>query len=76
MFKGKRSITGGRKIVRSALYMATLAAIRFNQTIREFYLRLKANGKSSTLPITACMRKFLVIINAQTYRQLKGLITF
>ena len=38
--KGKRQIWGGRAPVRSALYMAVLAAIRFNPMIKQFYDRL------------------------------------
>lgn len=61
---GKRCVWGGRANVRSALYMATLAAIRCNEVIRRFYQRLIENGKPRKLAITACMRKFLTILNA------------
>ena len=63
-FKGKRAIRGGRASVRSVLYMATLAAIRFNPVIRRFAERLKAAGKIPKVVITACMRKLLTILNA------------
>ena len=43
--KGRRCISGGRAALRTALYMATLAATRFNPAIREFYQRLLAVGK-------------------------------
>lgn len=43
--RGKRMIFGGRRQVRSALYMPTRAAIRFNPVIKAFYERLKAAGK-------------------------------
>ena len=62
--KGRRTIWGGRKTVRTALYMATLVATRYNRTIRTFHDRLRANGKAKKLAITACMRKLLVILNA------------
>jgi transposase len=62
--RGKRIIWGGRHDVRTALYMATLAAIKANPPIRDFYQRLKANGKPSKVAITACMRKLLVVLNA------------
>ena len=61
---GKRHIRGGRSSVRSALYMATLSAIRSNFRIRTFYLRLLAAGKQKKVALTACMRKLLVILNA------------
>ncbi len=35
--KGKRCISGGRASLRTALYIATLAATRFNPVIRAFY---------------------------------------
>jgi len=40
--RGKRRVFGGRASVRSALYMATLAATTFNPVIRSFYERLLA----------------------------------
>lgn len=64
LMRGRRTIWGGRKPVRTALYMATLVATRHNPTIRAFYQRLCAAGKPKKLAITACMRKLLVILNA------------
>jgi len=61
---GKRSVWGGRAEVRSALYMATLVAARFNAVIRDFYTRLCAAGKPPKVALTACMRKLLTILNA------------
>jgi transposase len=52
----QRSIAGGRKPVRAALYMAALAAIRCNPVIAAFYKRLRAVGKPGKLALTACMR--------------------
>ena len=63
-FRGKRMITGGRKSVRNALYMAATAARRFNPIIKTFYLRLREAGKSFKVAITACMRKLVVILNS------------
>ncbi len=63
-WRGKRCVWGGRSQVRAALYMATLAAIRFNPVIRAFYQRLRAAGKPPKVAITACMRKLLTIANA------------
>lgn len=62
--KGKRAIRGGRADVRGVLYMATLAAIRFNPIIRAFAQRLKAAGKLNKVMIVACMRKLLSLLNA------------
>lgn len=62
--RGKRSIKGGRKHVRNALYMSTIAAIRHNPVIAEHYRNLRAKGKHAKVAITACMRKLIVILNA------------
>jgi len=62
-FRGRRSIRGGRTSVRCSLYMATLAARRFNPIIKAFADRLTALGKKPKVIITACMRKLLVILN-------------
>lgn len=62
-------IGGGRKEVRSALYMAALSAMRYNPPIRKFADRLKQNGKPFKVVITACMRKLLVILNAMMANQ-------
>jgi transposase len=62
--KGKRAIRGGRTSVRCVLYMATLAAIRFNPVISRFAQRLQKAGKLSKVTITACMRKLLALLNA------------
>jgi len=57
-------IAGGRKEIRSMLYMAALTARRCNPAIRSFALRLEQQGKAFKVVITACMRKLLVILNA------------
>lgn len=62
--RGKRSIWGGRSLVRCALYMATLSAVRFNPVMRAFYLRLTVAGKPKKLALTACAHKLLRILNA------------
>ena len=63
-FKGKRSIRGGRAAVRSVLYMATLAGIRFNPVPKLFAQRLRKAGKAAKVIIVACMRKLLTLLNA------------
>ncbi len=62
--RGKRRIRGGRAVLRSVLYMATIAATRFNAAIRTFYQRLVKAGKEKKVAIVACMRKLLAILNA------------
>lgn len=61
---GKRAIDGGRALVRRALYMAALTAIRFNPALKAFYQRLRARGKEAKVALTACMRKLVTILNA------------
>lgn len=63
-WRGRRSIWGGRASVRRVLYMGALSATRYNPTVRAFYGRLLAAGKSKKLALVACMRKLIVILNA------------
>lgn len=62
--RGRRVVCGGRADVRSPLYMATLAATRYNPVIRTFYGHLVAAGKRRKVAVVACMRKLLTILNA------------
>lgn len=64
VYRGKRTIWGGRGAVRAILYMATLSAKRFNPIIKQFYERLIQAGKPPKVALTACMRKLLTILNA------------
>ena len=60
---GPRHIRGGRAKVRLGLYMAALAAARFNPDLKCFYTRLRAAGKPAKLALTAVMRKLVVLAN-------------
>jgi transposase len=62
-FRGKRMTGGGRKQVRTGLFMPTLVAIRYNPKLRAFYNRLLEAGKTKMVAIVATMRKLLIIIN-------------
>jgi transposase len=64
IFRGRRSVWGGRADVRAALYMGALVAARRNPVVREFYERLLAAGKPKKVALVACMRKLLAILNA------------
>jgi transposase len=66
---GKAHIWGGRKEVRSVLYMAAFTACRFNPVIRALAERLKQKGKAYKVVITACMRKLLIILNTMVRNQ-------
>lgn len=63
--RGKRMISGGRKPVRDALYIAALPAIRFEPDIKTFYAKLRANGKPGKVALVAVMRKIIIILNAR-----------
>jgi transposase len=63
-WQGKSFIAGGRPTVRAALFVATMAAVRHNPTIRIFRQRLLAKGKPKMVAMVACMRKLLTILNA------------
>lgn len=60
---GQRHIRGGRAKVRTAIYMAAVAAARANPQLKAFYKRLRLNGKPAKLALTAVMRKIVVLAN-------------
>ena len=62
--RGYRKTKGGRTDVRRVLYMSTLVATRYNPLIRAQYQHLLNRGKEKKVALTACMRKFLTILNA------------
>jgi transposase len=62
--RGYRKTKGGRSDVRSVLYMSTLVATRYNPVIQAQYQQLLKRGKEKKVALTACMRKFLTILNA------------
>lgn len=63
-WKGKSMIGGGRKTVRSALFVAAMVASRYNPVLKHFYDRLVAAGKPKLLSIVAVARKLLTMLNA------------
>jgi transposase len=63
-FRGQQHTGGGRKRLRTGLYMATLCAIRFNPPLRTFYNRLVTAGKPKMKALVATMRKLLIVLNA------------
>ena len=62
--RGRRTMWGGRAHVHAVLSMGTLVATRRHPRITAFYERLLAAGKVKKVALTACMRKFLTILNA------------
>ena len=63
LFRGKRMTGAGRKSVRTALFMTTLAIIRFNPKLKKFYKHLVDQGKAKMIALVATMRKLIVILN-------------
>ena len=61
---GRRTIGGGRPIVRTMLFIAGLHASRRDATFRDFRMRLEAAGKPVKAAITATARKLLTVLNA------------
>jgi transposase len=62
--RGARPIFGGRREVRTSLYMAALSASRYNPPLRAMYRRLRAAGKEAKVALIAVARKLLTIANA------------
>ncbi len=62
--RGQRHIRFGRIVVRNALYMAVISAIRCNGVVSTYYQRLRKNGKPAKVAIIACMRKILIHLNS------------
>jgi transposase len=56
---GARIGHGGHGRLRTALYMATLAAVRYNPELNAFYARLRAAGKPLKVARCAAARKLL-----------------
>ena len=63
-WRGKSFIGGGRKSVRSALFLAAMVASRHNPTLKLFRDRLVAAGKPKLVALVAVARKLLTILNA------------
>jgi transposase len=63
-FKGKRSIRGGRKRVRDALYMSAVTAARSAPRFTAWADSLSDNGKPFKVIMIALARKILTIANA------------
>jgi transposase len=67
--RGPRMTWGGRATVRTALYMATITAVRCNPVLRAFYQRLRAVGKRPKVARIATVHKLLTIVNAMVKHQ-------
>nr|WP_231579703.1 transposase [Pseudorhodobacter antarcticus] len=63
-WRGKSFIQGGRKVVRDALYMPALVAMRFNPDLKAKYQAMIKAGKPPKVALTALMRKLIELANA------------
>jgi transposase len=63
-YRGTRSIRGGRREVRRALFMAALCATRINPVLQPLYRRLRAAGKAHKVALVAVMRHLLIHLNS------------
>ena len=61
---GPAHIGGGRRQVRSGLWMPTLSAISHNPVIKAYAARLRPVHKPAKVVTIACMHKLLTILNA------------
>ena len=62
--RGQRSVRGGRKRVRDALYMAAVSASRSKSRFRNAYKHLRDQGKPPKLALIAIARKLITTANA------------
>ncbi len=67
--RGHRTIWGGRRMLRSSLYMPSLTAARNNPVLSAVHKKLIAKGKPQKVALTAVMRKMLVTLNAMVNSQ-------
>jgi transposase len=63
-WRGRSFIGGGRKAVRTMLFMGAMVARRHNPILKAFFDRLVAAGKPKMVALIAVARKLLTILNA------------
>ena len=63
-WRGKSFIGGGRKTVRSSLFVGAMVAARYNPQLKQFRDKLVAAGKPKLLALVAVARKLITILNA------------
>ena len=65
LMRGKRSITGGRAVVRKCCICRHSQRLHpVEQTAPNFYCHLRGQGKKHRVALTACMRKLVIMLNA------------
>jgi transposase len=63
-WRGKSFIGGGRKSVRSSLFVGAMVAARYNPQLKNFRDKLVAAGKPKLIALVAVARKLITILNA------------
>ena len=63
-WQGKEHIRVGRSLLRRAVYMPALVAVRFNPELKVKCDHLTNAGKPAKVALTAIMRKLIVLSNA------------
>jgi transposase len=63
-FRGKRSIAGGRRLLRRVLFQAALAAATHNPILKPAAEQFKRNGKPHKVIIVAIARRLVILANA------------
>jgi transposase len=63
-WRGKSFIGGGRKTVRSMLFLGAMVAARHNPVLKAFRDKLVNSGKPKIVALIAVARKLLTILNA------------
>ncbi|WP_044043945.1 IS110 family transposase [Octadecabacter antarcticus] len=63
-WRGKSFIQGGQKVVRDALYMPALVAMRHNPDLKTKYQAMIKAGKPPKVALTTLMRKLIELANA------------
>lgn len=64
MYQGLAKTSGGRKVIRKALYMVALTASRHNLKFKISYQKFLAAGKKPKVALVALIRKILCVLNA------------
>jgi transposase len=61
--RGRCMIWGGRSSVRAVLYMCTIAGLKNNPVVSEYYRWLHGTGKPSKVALVACIWKLVAMLN-------------
>ena len=63
-YRGKRHISGGRSKVRTVMYCAMRACLRWNFAVKGWFDKFVGSGKPYKVAVIACVRKLLTVLRA------------